>query len=126
GGRQWQRAHQCSRSAGPLDAMSATPPRHHFPHECTDEELRAKIDEYAQPLQSGGTTESMRWAPLLQLGLNEQHNRAARRLADERQEEAQRLNATSRRAANVALAVSVASLVFTGVAAYDARDASRS
>ena len=57
----------------------------------------------------------MRWGPLVQLGLSELQNRETRKS-----------NETSRRVANAALAVSAASLLFTGAAVYYARDAANS
>jgi hypothetical protein len=46
----------------------------HFPYECSDDELQEKIAEYAERVQSRGTT--LRWWPLLQLGLIEQQKPA--------------------------------------------------
>ena len=84
---------------------------------CTDGELRAAITDLSRELyeSSASTTGSMRWAPLLQVAMNEQQNRETRRS-----------NTTSRRVAYGAVAVSVASLIFTGAAVHYAREATRS
>jgi hypothetical protein len=87
----------------------------HFPYECSDEELQEKIAEYAERVQSSGTTGTLQWWPLLQLGLIEQQNRQTRRS-----------NTTSRRVVHFALVASIASLLFTGVGVLYVRQAARS
>lgn len=83
-----------------------------YPFGLSDSELQAKVKEFTEKLAGGDT---VRWAPLVQLGLSELQNRETRRS-----------NTMSRRVANAALAVSVGALVFTGAAVYYARDAARS
>ena len=81
-----------------------------------DSALKAALDQLLPQLAGGGSlNDSMRWGPLVQIGMNEQQNRETRRS-----------NKTSRRVASVALVVSAASLLFTGIAVHYARAAAQS
>ena len=86
-----------------------------YPFGLSDSELQAEISKVTGRLAGGDT---VRWAPLLQLGQSELQNRRSNR-------ETRLSNMTSRRIACAALVVSIFSLVFTGVAAYFAHDAAR-
>ena len=99
-------------------------PAHQFPYECTDDELKATINKYAAPLQGPiqSAADVTRLAPLVQLGLNEQQNRATRRANEKAEQIAEQAVLISK----VTLVVAVVSLLFTMMAAYYAWQATRS
>src|SRR5262249_8085054 len=80
-------------------------------------------------LQQGGVQESMRWGPMLQLGLYEQQNRATRRSNEKAEQIAAsgvQIADKAVKIAKVTLWVAIVSLVFTSVAGYYAWQATRS